>query len=720
MGNKSTKSNKEFQAVIPYTPSSRTNVKRKKTQPRRPTVAPALLKKENSGLSVDSQEERDALGIPNPKRIPLRTPSICEDVGWTPQSSNFDFSNTEGQNRRDLIASCDSECSLITPFLFVGSSTIAKSKEILNQNKITRIVNCSLCAVDNVFESESDFKYLSLNMLDGRQDDISWFVCEVINFVEIARQEKRQVLLHCEKGISRSCSFAIAYIMWASGCQWKTAFDYVRERRKSCSPNTGFTCNLIELDELLFGDSRLGPLMFRVAQHLPHDKYTPVLKLIRNSESRNIIPPHFAFLNSEGVFVIRPSQGGQDQMNILYVWQGRLASEGALNAAIALAQMLLGIFSFAVDIEVVTEGCEDDAFRNYVEKNSAMTIIDYDDLYEVDESANPAIPEHHIANNVAAVSWSNELHIKVPSRLRVNDTIRGNILQGVDKFATNPSVILTESSMFPKLSIPEFKMMSSKVTPTSTPIGKDREDSFQNDKEDEISNAVLTSHAINSLNKDGDEDGLDNNQGEDRIDMTISTPLNVNAPKENALSVGLQIPTQIVADQNAANNEPAAIKVVSETKEISRAKPALFQCSTASDSSLSWQHMGMYDDDDLLEEYMLFLLCPEGPHHVWKGSTFELNELAVVNSVTKFEGVSDNDNKNEKNTEGEEGADNEGSGGVDEEKKILQYAMNSINVGEVPLSSDELHSLFSLKDNIQIQYQNSESEEWWDAFNNGM
>jgi hypothetical protein len=215
MGNKTSKANKEFQAVIPYTPSSRPNPKRKKapTQPRRPTVAPALLAKENSGVSIDSDDQN----ANNPRRIPLRSPSISADVGWAPESSNFDFTNTEGQNRRELIASCMTECSMITSFLYVGGFEVANSREILNKNKITRIINCSLCAVDNVFESDDAFTYLSLNMLDGRQDDVSWFVCEVINFIEIARRDKCKVLLHCEKGISRSCSFAISYIMWAAG-----------------------------------------------------------------------------------------------------------------------------------------------------------------------------------------------------------------------------------------------------------------------------------------------------------------------------------------------------------------------------------------------------------------------------------------------------------------------------------------------------------------------
>jgi hypothetical protein len=224
MGNKSSKGNKEFQAVIPYTPSLKTNPKKKKphTSPRHGNfVAPAPLVKVNSSgvVIVEDEVEPDppvaVATAQNPRRLTLHSP--LEDLGWTPQSSNFDFSNTEGQNRRDLIASCEGECSMVTSFLYVSGVKVASSKEMLKKYNITRIINCSLCAVDNVFESDDMFTYLSLNMLDGRQDDVSWFVCEVINFIEIARRDKCNVLLHCEKGISRSCSFAIAYIMWAAG-----------------------------------------------------------------------------------------------------------------------------------------------------------------------------------------------------------------------------------------------------------------------------------------------------------------------------------------------------------------------------------------------------------------------------------------------------------------------------------------------------------------------
>ena len=54
-------------------------------------------------------------------------------------------------------------------------------------------------------------------MMDGRDDDISWFLCEAIHFITKARSVTGKVLINCEKGISRSCSFAIAYCMWSTG-----------------------------------------------------------------------------------------------------------------------------------------------------------------------------------------------------------------------------------------------------------------------------------------------------------------------------------------------------------------------------------------------------------------------------------------------------------------------------------------------------------------------
>ncbi|KAJ1435613.1 protein-tyrosine phosphatase-like protein, partial [Ochromonadaceae sp. CCMP2298] len=214
---------------------------------------------------------------------------------------------TEGQQRRERMADCEFECSEIYSYLFVGGYYVAGNRALLLEMGITHIVNCSASVVENAFSEDPTLRYLSLSMVDGRQDDICWFLPEVVQFIMRARSVNGKILIHCEKGISRSCSYAIAYRIWATGDSWKTCFNFVKKRRKVCAPNTAFTCNLIELGELIGsgGDSAMANLLFRCAYHLPHDPTTATLKLCRTAETRKIITPSTSMLDPLGVFVLR-------------------------------------------------------------------------------------------------------------------------------------------------------------------------------------------------------------------------------------------------------------------------------------------------------------------------------------------------------------------------------------------------------------------------------
>jgi hypothetical protein len=137
----------------------------------------------------------------------------------------FDFQLTEGQIRRGRMADCETECSQITKEVFVSGYYVAARLEILRAHGITRIVNCSSAVIENHFSNVEGMKYLALNMVDGRQDDISWFLCEVLQFIVDAKMSGERVLIHCEKGVSRSCSFAIAYRMWSTGLVFICCID---------------------------------------------------------------------------------------------------------------------------------------------------------------------------------------------------------------------------------------------------------------------------------------------------------------------------------------------------------------------------------------------------------------------------------------------------------------------------------------------------------------
>ena len=50
----------------------------------------------------------------------------------------------------------------------------------------------------------------------------------------------REVLVHCAKGISRSASVAIAWLMREHGWTFAETLDKVEARRKTVYPNVGF------------------------------------------------------------------------------------------------------------------------------------------------------------------------------------------------------------------------------------------------------------------------------------------------------------------------------------------------------------------------------------------------------------------------------------------------------------------------------------------------
>jgi protein-tyrosine phosphatase len=127
----------------------------------------------------------------------------------------LDFSITESQNQIKSLNNGENKCSQITKFLFVGDKLVAENLGLLENNNITRIINCSSAAVECSFLNNKKYKYLSLNLVDGRGEDLSWFFCEIAQFILQGKKKCEKILLHCHKGISRSCSFAILfYMLW--------------------------------------------------------------------------------------------------------------------------------------------------------------------------------------------------------------------------------------------------------------------------------------------------------------------------------------------------------------------------------------------------------------------------------------------------------------------------------------------------------------------------
>ncbi|KAF8294492.1 hypothetical protein TcBrA4_0071910 [Trypanosoma cruzi] len=158
------------------------------------------------------------------------------------------------------------EATEILPWLFVGGEEAAGDRTQLLAKGITNVVNTVAFSMGNV---HSDiFRYLGLYLSDSPDEPIFSLFPVVIRFVEEARLKGGKTFIHCHQGVSRSCSFVIAYVMWHQGICYDRAFEFVRSKRQVCSPNTGFYVNL-----LLWENQLSTPVFNKIYAYVPYMEY---------------------------------------------------------------------------------------------------------------------------------------------------------------------------------------------------------------------------------------------------------------------------------------------------------------------------------------------------------------------------------------------------------------------------------------------------------------
>lgn len=143
--------------------------------------------------------------------------------------------------------------SQILPFLFLGSLADAQNDDFLARNNITEIVNISTVE----YSVPESIKRHAFAAADHAAFPINQIFPECFTIFDELR--KRYVkhragagqstsspfaapaaLVHCEKGISRSPSVVIAYLVKSNGWSVVEAYKFVQDRRPIIEPNAGF------------------------------------------------------------------------------------------------------------------------------------------------------------------------------------------------------------------------------------------------------------------------------------------------------------------------------------------------------------------------------------------------------------------------------------------------------------------------------------------------
>jgi hypothetical protein len=141
------------------------------------------------------------------------------------------------------------EIQMIIPGLYISSQFPALDRFKLEACGITDIVMC----MDFPPPFPQHFKYLVLKVKDEETQKIRMCFDDSFHFISRARTTKRKnVLVHCAAGISRSCTIAIAYLMREYRLTANEGLALVRNSRPFVCPNQGFANQLMAYEKELF------------------------------------------------------------------------------------------------------------------------------------------------------------------------------------------------------------------------------------------------------------------------------------------------------------------------------------------------------------------------------------------------------------------------------------------------------------------------------------
>ncbi len=135
-------------------------------------------------------------------------------------------------------------------FMAIGSQIDAHNIELLDHCNVTHVLNCT----PNDFHPDvlATRVTMQIPINDNISQDILGYLKMAIEFIHNARSTPNaKLLVHCHAGISRSVSFAIAYVMWAEGLSYEDGLKLIHTYRSVADPNLNFAGQLYLLGRYL-------------------------------------------------------------------------------------------------------------------------------------------------------------------------------------------------------------------------------------------------------------------------------------------------------------------------------------------------------------------------------------------------------------------------------------------------------------------------------------
>ena len=222
----------------------------------------------NTGLSLNTDIKRKQSRAVNLPGINLFTQDKIKTPTLGPNSFNVDqlrSPSNEGDKTPSPLSSIDSPginaaltfnpSSILDDFLILGPDLFSQSSpEVLSfikDHQITHVLNMAKeCQPDPQLQINTLVEYKHFEVKDSVDEEVDQQLKEAVAYLMQVKQVSTspKVYVHCKVGQSRSVTVVLAFLMEYLQMTLYDAYEYLRERRPTMSPNIGFVMVLQEME----------------------------------------------------------------------------------------------------------------------------------------------------------------------------------------------------------------------------------------------------------------------------------------------------------------------------------------------------------------------------------------------------------------------------------------------------------------------------------------
>merc|ERR1719411_1483852 len=135
----------------------------------------------------------------------------------------------------------------VLPHLFLGNMKDASDVAILHGLGIGYVLNVT--SKPPSYKMDPGIIYKQLVADDNGLQNLRQFFEEAFEFIDLAKSNSSGVLVHCQAGISRSPTIAVAYLMKFYPMAMSDSYKFVKVKRSIISPNLNFMGQLWEFEQ---------------------------------------------------------------------------------------------------------------------------------------------------------------------------------------------------------------------------------------------------------------------------------------------------------------------------------------------------------------------------------------------------------------------------------------------------------------------------------------